>query len=246
MQLRSSRGNAKLRELQEEIFQLSLMIRTSHCAEFDHPEFSLFYDVPPVMDPWIQWLVSFLEQDIAGGAQYRPGETLEVGWLRTQIAEHENGDMTVLEPDFTSLPLAWTPSVTRTLTHLFFQKYVTESVNLEMQFPNFLQTAIFCNRFGYNDQFIMSRAEPSHENEMDSGWFIGCADERHDHNNTDNLVISSLYQASVTHQEVTAYLALPVGAAVQRGDDKRQIKIAFNEEILPLQRNSYLYQLVNN
>jgi hypothetical protein len=66
-----------------------------------------------------------------------------------------------------------------------------DSVSLrhEMQISSIHQSLIACD--GYTDhEFLMDRSQGT--NERDWGRLVGCLDERHDHNNPDNLRCVSL------------------------------------------------------
>ena len=64
---------------------------------------------------------------------------------------------------------------------------------------------------------------------IDSGWFIGCEDLNHDHNNAENLSCISLYEAVLLYAPILLFfLALPPGSMVIEKDNELQF---FNNEV---------------
>ena len=62
----------------------------------------------------------------------------------------------------------------------------------------------------------MHRDEPTH---LDSGWFIGCYEDDHDHQDVTQLASASLYEVAVSwDQRFIAYAALPTGCYVVAGE----------------------------
>jgi hypothetical protein len=57
-------------------------------------------------------------------------------------------------------------------------------------------------------------------NDRDSGWFVGCLDREHDHNDASNIRCVSLYEAYLGQKGIEAFVTFPVGAtiAVDRKD----------------------------
>ena len=112
------------------------------------------------------------------------------------------------------MPVVWSESVSHTLAHLRAQKDVVESVMVgeEISFPSMRESAIICTRLAQGENFIMERIQPSG---MDSGWFCGCWENNHDHNDPAELRCVSLYEATVRYSsEIVPYLALPSGFSV--------------------------------
>ena len=125
-------------------------------------------------------------------------------------------DAGVSEPDFDSTPLAWVDCVTLTLRHLWFQKEVAASVAQAPNFPSYRQSAVVCSRLRGASAFVMHRDEPTN---LDSGWFIGCYDDDHDHQDVTQLSSASLYEVAVSwDQRFIAYAALPENCYVVAGE----------------------------
>jgi hypothetical protein len=190
-------------------------LRTKTCRRHGHPEFRISYDPAVVVVPEdVKWLLGWLEKTVADGTRYTPGQTCQVGWMVTEVRQHEDGELSIWEPDMRHLPIEWADSVSYTLAHLRAQKDVVESVlgADDMTLPSIRQSAIMCTRLGRDEGMVLERVAPSG---ADSGWFCGCSDEDHDHNDVAELRRVSLYEAAVRHApQIVPYLALPAGVLV--------------------------------
>ena len=197
------------------------------------------YDDRVVIQPDIDWLLTFLERQVSEGVRYQPGETVQIGWMFVKVGESE-GKLELTEPDLQRVPIVFVSGVTRTLSILRLQKSVAESLGLvdRMEFPTLPEGAIKCSRFEREDDFVMARSQPRHPN---SGWFFGCCDPDHDHNAPQNLWKTSLYQEVCERRLCAAFLALPVDSAIQVSGKK--VEAWFGNEELPILPGSFLAQL---
>ncbi len=115
------------------------------------------------------------------------------------------------------LPIEWSKSVNNTLAHLRIQKDVVESVlePHDLSFPSMRESAIICDRLGKGEDMVMERGEPAG---ADSGWFFGCREDGHDHNDAAELRRVSLYEAVIRHvPQIIPFLALPPGILLSFG-----------------------------
>lgn len=191
------------------------VLRTSKCNSLGHPEFRITFNpslVPAGDDADL--LIKWLEETVASGTQFQPGQTCQFGWIETEIRSHESGDYTLWEPDMQSMPASWVEGVSTTLSQLRFQKDVVESVldPDELSFPSWRQSAIYCSRLGQAEKINLERFQPEGNA---SGWYFGCQEADHDHNSVPELKCASLYEIVVrTHSRIALYLALPPGVLV--------------------------------
>lgn len=156
----------------------------------------------------------------------------------TEVRNSNDGLLSFWEPDMRALPVAWKESVSNTLAHLRLQKDVVESVLSAdaLAHPSMLQSAIICTRFGQKDGMVMERTEPSG---TDSGWFFGCREEDHDHNEVAELRRVSIYEAAVRFaQQIVPYLALPDGVLI--GVSKGVPAVFKEGELLKFKAGSFL------
>jgi hypothetical protein len=90
----------------------------------------------------------------------------------------------------------------------------------------------------------MARFAPSRKNPQDSGWFLACIDERHDHKSKDSLSLISLYEAATHQPGIVQYIAFPENSEIFDACSGDQVSIAFNGEERPIQRGSYLQHML--
>jgi hypothetical protein len=215
------------------------ILRTSNCRAYKHPEFRITYDpaiVPVEAD--LRWFLGWLEQSIAQGKRFAPGQTCQIGWMLTEVRQGNDSLLSLWEPDMRAMPVSWTESVSNTLAHLRLQTDVVESVLSAdaLSYPSIRQSAIICTRLGQKDGLVMERTEPSG---ADSGWFFGCREKDHQHNDVAELLRVSLYEAAIRYApQIVPYLALPKGVliAVSKG-----VPAIFQDgELLDLKPGSFL------
>lgn len=190
-----------------------MIITTTNCGQFGHPEFVLEADQATVPEIYLKELAQTIEAMVAEGSQFRPGETFQIGWMLTKVQAHGSSQLTLEEPDMESFPIRWVPGVSHTLRQQMLQAFMLDSVSLrhEMQIPTILNTLLSCTRYTARE-FFMVRAEAT--NERDSGWFVGCVGQDHDHNDAANLRCISLYEAYLGQKGIQGFLAFPMGSMV--------------------------------
>ncbi len=218
--------------------------RTTTCAASGHPEFLLRCDSPLVPPDDVKVLVSFLENSVSSGTKYNPVETIQIGWIFAQVFDRGRGLLGIEEPDFQSVPIRWRDSVDRTLLHLRRQSDVAESVGLlpEIDFPPIGSSAIVCSRYATGRGFGMRRL-PSQE-PRDSGWFVGCLDATHDHDNPRRLSRLSLYQLVLNRPQAMPFIALPAGCAAIVDADEQLAILRGEDEAIEFGEGSYLAEMM--
>jgi hypothetical protein len=181
-----------------------------------HPDLEIAYDPELVLASDIRWLAQLLKQDIESGTRFKPDETVQVGWAFFKLGASGMRTLSVLEPDFQGIPMNFVNSVTQTLIHLRLQKSVLESLSSDntLAFPSQLQSCLICRNLYDRAEFIMERFEISGN---DSGWYLGCNDAAHDHNQPENLKRISLYEVACYRPDCIPFLALPSETSVGVG-----------------------------
>jgi hypothetical protein len=217
-----------------------MQVKTTRCGKHDHPDFVL--EIGEALDTDGRWLVEFLEEAVAEGERFAAGETVAIGWMVARVAEAPGGLLTLHEPDMTSMPIQWIPSVQTTLMHLRIQRAIAESVGLEdeMDFPTIRQSAVVCTDVEDATGLILSRAKPDGG---DSGWFIGCTSPTHDHNDAKNLDRTSLYQLALAAPASIGFLSLPAGVQIVARPGAAP-HLERNGKRLPIKPRSYLAQKI--
>jgi len=98
-----------------------LIVATHRCADHGHAEFVLEVDPSAVPEQHIEQIIQTLEGMVAHGSVFTPGQTLQVGWMITQVQRHDEMRLTLFEPDMRSLAVKYVPGVTETLREMMLQ-----------------------------------------------------------------------------------------------------------------------------
>lgn len=183
-------------------------LKTEKCHLQHHPEMVVYFCRTQVLRQDAEWLANFLESQVLSGVSFKAGETIQIGWMVLKIMKDDSSTLTLEEPNFREIPIVFDRSVNNTLAHLRTQKDIFESLGLpvELQFPSIVQSAIVCNKHEDSGGFFMERAR---QGKNDSGWFIGCVDPHHNHNDTKCLKRVSLYEIACLREMIIPFLALP-------------------------------------
>lgn len=216
-----------------------MQIETKNCSKYDHPEFVLEVQ-RNYLQGTLQCLADGIEEMVATGSRFKPKQTFQFGLSLTTVQSYDKTRLTLHEPDMLSMPIAWVPGVTWSTEQMFLQTSCLQSVGWLPELKNVVLNAslIACPRFREHS-FFMNRMSPS--NECDSGWFVGCHDEDHDHNNADNLIRISLYEALLGQPDIGCFLTFPFNSmiVVHRG---REIKIWLGEEEIEIAPETFLHK----
>ena len=192
------------------------IVETTQCSGYDHPEFRFAVDTRQLIDVDVQFLRTTLEGWVAAGERFAAGETIQLGSGVLMIRANGDGTLSLLEPDFASMPIQWRDSVTTTLGHFRLQKDTLESFfdPGQLAFPSVRHSCVACTRLDATANLVMERSEWSAPS---TGWFIGCSDESHDHNSPAELELVSIYEALLRNSAALPYLAFPLGTLLQTG-----------------------------
>lgn len=217
--------------------------RTTGCAAHGHREFTLAFahDVPvPGLE---RMLLGYFEGAVAQGTQFKPGQTVQLGWATLRLTQRADDTLGVLEPDLKH-ELKWVESVDQSLLDTWRQKEVLESLGLTARadFPRQALQAIVCSRVWEAEAFVLGRAEAT--SATDSGWFVGCTDEAHDHQEPEALTVVPLIEIAVRLPPLTQFLALPSGTdVVASGPGRVRARVFVDDAEVTPKAGSYLASL---
>jgi hypothetical protein len=216
--------------------------RTTKCAAHGHPEFTVRFarDVPvPGLE---HLLLAWFEEGVARGEVFKPGQTVQLGWATLRLTQRSDGTLGVLEPDLTH-ELKWVEAVDQALFETWRQKEVLESLGLRerVDYPRQALQAIVCARVWEAPAFVMGRTEPSAP--TDSGWFVGCTDEAHDHQQPDALTVVPLIEIAVRAPPLAQFFALPAGVDVVVSGPRVRARVFVDGEERKPRDGSYLATL---
>jgi hypothetical protein len=217
-------------------------IKSTRCHLGKHAEFSIHFDRTRVLEPDVKWLVHYLESEVVKGSVFSAGQTIQIGWMVLKVTKENDEHLTLQEPDFCEMPIRFNPSVNNTLGHLRMQKDAFESLSLPaaLKFPSILQSVIVCSKHDDSGGFIMSRVNAE---QNDSGWFVGCADANHNHNDPQNLKRVSLYELACSREMIIPFISFPEEVSVFF--NSRSLKIQFKGQAIEPRKHSYLQQWLN-
>jgi hypothetical protein len=193
-------------------------IRTTKCHDHGQLELTLAFDASKLPEADARWFAGVLEQMVEAGSRFAAGQSLQIGWSIVWFVAQPGDSLGFEEPDMTSIPLARQPGLTNALAHLRLQKDTLESVLPPdaLAFPTLRESCLVCTRLAPSIAFLMDRHPPEG---MDCGWFIGCQEEDHDHNDLSALKKVSLYEAVVARcPRALPYLAFPPSAMIAVDD----------------------------
>lgn len=215
---------------------------TQKCRDHDHPEFVLEVDGDQIPDVYVQSFLETLETMVASGSVFKPGETLQDGWMVTRVEQAANDKLTLHEPDMQELPVAFVPGVTETLRHKMIQLFTLDSYGIDrsqIAIPRIDQTAITCDRFDQGGELLLARDAGE---DRYSGWLLCCLDEDHDHEQDENLKLVSLYEAMLRCPYIVAWMYFPLDSQIVLRPDKQPLVILQDEQV-DIQPGSYLDEL---
>lgn len=157
-----------------------------------------------------------------------PGQTLIYGWTTLRFIEDSQnlsgaGTGTLLieerQNPFSEEHPSYVPGVTRTLALLQLQHEAIRRNRVagDAIYPHGSQHAFVCTRVSPE---TVHRLRPLtaqriwEPDSQDSGWFIGCGDQEHDHDNPDEATLIHLFHLVERFPGLFPYVAMPVGTAV--------------------------------
>lgn len=190
-----------------------MRISTTKCRQFGHPEFELEADDAHVPSIYLTDVIKIIEGIVASGSIFKHGQTFQIGWGLTLV--QKCGEMLSLaEPDMESFPIKWSDGITNTLQQMMLQLFMLDSVGLrqEMDAPSIRHSLVACNHYD-EPSFFMSRSQG--DGGSDSGWFVGCLNDKHDHQDSDNLTCVSLYEAFLHQRAIEGFVSFPVDSVIE-------------------------------
>lgn len=167
---------------------------------------------PRVPDACIRDQLQLFANAIDNGVVFEEGAgDLRMGWVALRLVATDKGYLQIQEPDFVHVPFRWANRLDNTLMCFRRQAEMAARLGLESEFtpPLFESSCIVCDRYRHANTWEAERFAP--EGDLDSGWYFGCTDSTHDHNDPRQLSRLSLYEATVARPEWMDYLSLPVG-----------------------------------
>jgi hypothetical protein len=237
--LRFSKSSATMQEMRE-VKENSMQIHIRHTENHERWVWTEGLGTQgqqdvAVMVPWpehdprdllLTHLLDFLEQYLnSQPKRILPGQTLRYGWMLLYfVSDDQNRSgagpdvllIEELEHPFSPEVPSYVPGVTHTLALLQLQHEAMQRNHItgEAIYPHCSEKAIVCSRV--TPETIQSlrplKADRAWQpDNRTSGWFIGCCDQGHNHNNADELSVIHLFHLVKRLPALFPYLAMPVG-----------------------------------
>ncbi len=202
-------------------------IRTSACGEHRHPEFSMRIAEPLPIPGLEGILVTYFETAVAEGTVFRAEQIVDFAGSALRLFDRPDGSLGVLE----LVGNDWSDSVQAALLQSWYRQEVVRSFGLELSFPALNATALACTQLAASTRALLLKRQ-SATNRDDSGWFLGCTDESHDHGTVQNLVCLRICDLTHRFPWLGQFLALPVGTelVVEAQDGRISVPILWRGE----------------
>lgn len=181
---------------------------TRHCSAHGHPEFLLRWDERRTSLADVERLVETLEEQVASGVKFKPGDVVHIGWVPLRVIEAPSRALTLVEPDFCGVPLRYIAGVDAAIHHLRLQDELGERLGLAefLDRPSLTSTVRVCGHLTSRGM-VLDRTEATGN---DSGWLVTCEEADDDHAVTE----STLYDLVSRFPQLVDFLALPAGSTV--------------------------------
>lgn len=182
--------------------------------KYGHPD--VIVGVDPRWSKLADWLPSFFAEEVHNGVRFAAEQTVQIGWSLLKLAASPDGNLSVFEPDFETMPIRWVEGVNQSVRLLAVQRAVCDDCQVDPVFPSILQPASSTEVMPADDQFTMVRSEAEGNH---SGWtFHGRSDA--------GMRLLSLYEAATINRAIVPFLALPARSVVERDGKALSVSIA--------------------
>ena len=208
-----------------------------HRADFrsinGHPNVVVCLD--SAFDVGADWMLGYFESEVRRGVVFRPGETVQIGWMIVMLKSAEQGDLEIWEPRFDSMPIQWVRGANSTSRHLTLQNEVCAQLGVEADFPSLAQSGLIAADFLHNTDGIHMVRET--RGGTDSGWIM-----RRPESKELNARYCSLFEISLSHTAIIPFIALPAGSAVTC--TKSKIEISCGQKNISSDSNHFLNRIL--
>lgn len=183
--------------------------RTSGCAEHGQAEVTVTFVEPPLIPGGERLILGYVEDAVAKGTRFKAGETMLIGGSLLRLCQRADGTLGV-EERVPAPKETWVEGVDRTVREVMLQKYVNESVGLELAHPSPGASLLVARCAEESVAVVLRRAGGAQPRAGLSGWTLECA-EAHEHESQFVLPVLAL---SALRPDLVPFLALPDGVVV--------------------------------
>lgn len=178
------------------------IFRTATCVDSDHPEFTLVFEDEPTSPNIVGWILDHLENAVAEGMRFAPGETIGIGWRSLRIIERADRTLGLEERVGAEI---WEEHVDQALNDVWYQIDAAEKLDLPKEPDSVAEDDIAIGQPCAFEASMLSLTRLGPDSPQHGMWAIGCGDE-HDHSEWSAM---DLFQVSESLPFVTQFLALP-------------------------------------
>jgi hypothetical protein len=209
---------------------------TAKCAQYGHPEFQVSVSDKAIPRVDVDWFLSTLESMVAAGERFKPGETIQIGWIIAKAELGDKGALRLLEPDMKTIPVKFVDSMDATVRHLRAQKDSVESVlpASSLLFPSLSQSVVVHVQYKQAQKLVLERLSPRGS---DSGWWLSDLADASAAKDPTRFAKISLYQLALDRPDLVKFFAFPVGVQVVID---RRIGVLKDGAELPIKPGSFV------
>jgi hypothetical protein len=183
--------------------------RTTSCAKHGHREVTVQLAAKAVIPKGEELLLSYFEDSVANGTQFKPGQTIAIGGQILRIKARTDGTLGIEEP-VVAPEEQWVEQIDRTVRDVMLQRYICDSVMLPLSYPQPRASCLMAACVEGTDKFMMMRVTLDGLPDHASGWSFVCT-EKHDHGERTGLPLLAL---AALKPVAVKFLALPIHSVV--------------------------------
>jgi hypothetical protein len=152
------------------------------------------------------------------------GETMRYGWSTLRFSLSSDGECLIieeLEMPYAARCSTYVIGASRALNILIEQDRTVHRNKIKEigHHPHRSEMAIICRKVNpYSKVMVFDRLVTNRQD--DSGWFIGCGDSSHNHDDVNELGRINLVHIVEANNRIVRYLAMPVDTRVVFDDDQ--------------------------
>ncbi|MFZ5443384.1 MAG: immunity protein Imm33 domain-containing protein [Myxococcota bacterium] len=177
---------------------------TTGCGAHGHPDFTVQFAEKPLIPHGERLLLDYFESAVSSGTKFKAGQTVGVGSHVLRLTKRADGTLGVEEP-IPSPNEEWVEAVDRTVREVTFQRWICDSVGLELSFPPPQTDVLVAACAEGAENLVLTRLAADELGAGFSGWMLACAAD-HDHGERHQLPLLAL---SAMHPFCVQFLALP-------------------------------------
>jgi hypothetical protein len=197
---------------------------TSGLHEFGQKEFALLQTANLTEDGASRILKYIGDYVTASQKTIKTGETMRYGWSTIRFTPSSDGMYLSIEElanPFSPTSERYVLGAATALTILQEQDNTVRRNSGKSigHHPHRSELAVICRHVTPKSQLLVfDRLKSTRQD--DSGWFVGCGNPNHDHNNVDELGRMHLVHLADVNPKIVAYLAMPEDSRVVFDDGR--------------------------